>query len=269
MKNCQTIIFSRNRSLQLHLCLSTLLNHCKDILEVSDINVLYRNDPEHDKSYETLMSEFPMVNFVKEENFKNDLLKLVSNETNISYVTFVVDDTVFTSDFSMNEVVSTLVENDDCIGFSLRLGLNTHVCFPYNCEQGIPDTIKISNNILKYNWQTAEYDFNYCLELSSSTYSLQDILEILENCEYSSPNTLESVMSSCCLEDKPVLLMFKKSVAFSIPINKVQSSHPNRSADVNPDTLRLMYEKGFRFNSRQFDGYVSGAAHEIPENIEV
>ena len=43
----------------------------------------------------------------------------------------------------MKQVVSTLVENTDCIGFSLRLGENCVRCFPYDCEQAIPKTEKI------------------------------------------------------------------------------------------------------------------------------
>jgi hypothetical protein len=276
MKKCKTIIFSRNRSLQLHLCLTTLLNHCTDILQTSDVTVLYRNDPEHESSYATLMSEFPQISFKKEENFKKDLLSLLPHESNISWgktppdmVVFLTDDTICTGSFSMEKVISTLVENKDTIGFSLRLGLNTSVCFPYNCEQAIPKTEKVSKNILKYDWRTAEYDFNYCLELSSSCYPVENVIDILRDCEYNSPNSLESIMSSCCLEDKPNLLMFEKSVAFSYPMNKVQTTHPNRSGDFNPDTLRLIYEKGGRFESRQFDGYVSSGAHEIPESINL
>jgi len=279
MKKCRTIIFSRNRPLQLTLCLQTLLNHCKDILEISDVTVLYRNDEEYRKSFDNLMSEFPQISFKKEENFKKDLLSLLLHESNIlwgknekstpAYAVFLTDDTICTNNFSVEQVISTLVENKDCIGFSLRLGLNTNYCFPYNCEQAIPKTEKVSKNILKYDWQTAEYDFNYCLELSSSCYPVENVIDILRDCEYNSPNSLESIMSSCCLEDRPNLLMFEKSVAFSYPMNKVQTTHPNRSADFNPDTLRLIYEKGGRFESKQFDGYVSSGAHEIPESINL
>ncbi len=277
MKNCTTVIFSRNRSLQLHLTLSTLFNHCSDIEKESIINVLYKNDPEHEKSYDTLKTEFPTVNFVKETNFKQDLLNLVKpHESNISWgsvppymVVFITDDTIFTDDFSMKKSISTLVENKDAIGLSLRLGLNTFRCFPYNCDQKIPKVKNISDNILKYNWQTAEYDFGYPLELSSSIYPLNNIIEILENCQYNSPNSLESRMSECVLGDKSNLLMFEKSVAFSAPLNKVQSTHPNRSANFSPDTFRVMYEKGIRINPKQFNGYASNGAHDIPEKIEV
>jgi len=279
MKNCQTIIFSRNRALQLHLCLTTLLNHCEDIIEVSNVTVLYRNDPIHEPSYDILMSEFPQISFRKEENFKKDLLNLLSNESNISwdknekstptYAMFVTDDTIFTGDFSMKQVISTLIENNDCIGFSLRLGNNTNYCFSLDNFQEIPKTQELNNNILKYNWTNSQYDFGYSLELSSSVYPLENIIEILINCDYSSPNTLESVLSSCCLEYKPELLMFKNSLAFSAPLNLVQVTHKNRNAGHDPDTFRRLYEKGIRFDDKQFDKIVTNSAHWIPENIEV
>jgi hypothetical protein len=279
MKQCRTIIFSRNRPLQLDLCLKTLLNHCTDILQQSEITVLYRNDEEYRKSFGNLMSEFPQISFKKEKNFKKDLLSVLSNESNISwgknsptipdFVTFIVDDQIFTENFSMSVVEDCLDKNKDCIGFSLRLGKNCVRCFPYDCEQTVPKTEKVSKNIVKYNWQEAEYDFNYCLELSASTYRINDLIEMLDICDYDSPNSLESIMSSCFYKDKPNLLMFAKSSSFSYPMNKVQISHPNRSGDFNPDTLRLIYEKGGRFESKQFDGYVSSGAHEIPESINL
>jgi hypothetical protein len=169
----------------------------------------------------------------------------------------------------MTNVIKTLDKYKNCIGFSLRLGLNTKICFPYNCEQKIPPIVDVDNHALMFNWQVAECDYSYPLELSSSVFPLENIIEILTGCMYDSPNSLESCMASCLIKDIPNLLMFPKSTCFSAPLNKVQSSHPNRSADFNPDTFRLMYEKGLRFDSKQFDGYVSNGAHEIPEKIEV
>jgi hypothetical protein len=273
MKRCVTVIFSRNRALQCHLLLSTLFNHCKDIEQESNIFVLHRNDSEHEKSYETLKTEFPTVNFVKETNFKQDLLKLLlSNESNISWgknVCFLTDDSVICNDFNMTNVIKTLENSRDCLGFSLRLGLNTKFCYPYNCEQAVPHVINVNKNVLMFDWQKAEYDFGYPIELSSSVYPLENIIEILQNCQYFSPNSLESCMAGCYIEDKPNLLMFPKSVCFSSPLNIVQDTHKNRNAGHDPDTFRRLYEKGIRFNATQFDNITPNAAHWIPENFEV
>lgn len=280
MKPVITIIFSRNRALQCHLTLSTLLNHCTDIKQESDIFVLHRNDPEHEPSYETLKTEFPTVTFVKETNFKQDLLSLVlSNESNISwgknedfegkFVCFMTDDSVVCNNFSMSNVMKTLNNGRDCLGFSLRLGLNTKFCYPYNCEQAVPHVVNVTLDTLMFDWQKAEYDFGYPLELSSSVFKVEDIIEILSGCEYGSPNSLETCLAGCYIEDKPNLLMFGKSACFSMPLNLVQDTHKNRNANHDPDTFRLLYEKGIRFDSKQFDGFISKGAHDLVENIEV
>jgi len=266
-KQCRTIIFSRNRALQANLLLTSLFRHCNDILDVSDVYILHRNDPEHEESYKTLMSEFPQVNFVAETNFKNDLLALV-HESDISWCFFLVDDTIFTKNFTLTEIIGNMTYNiGDTLGFSLRLSPKTNYCFPYNCFQEIPKYEKVSGGVLKYNWQNAEYDFAYPLELSSSLYNKNDVLEILEDCEYNSPNYLETRLAECHVSNKPNLLMFEKGVAFSTPLNLVQRSHPNRNAQHDPDTFRLLYEKGMRIDAGQFDGYMNRGCHEIPDKI--
>ena len=76
MKKVVAIIFSKNRALQLDLCLRTLQLHCADIHKISDVNVLYKADDHHKESYEILKREYPDVNFVEEVSFKQDLLEI-------------------------------------------------------------------------------------------------------------------------------------------------------------------------------------------------
>ena len=265
-KKIVTVIFSRNRSLQIDLCLRTLQLHCADIHKLSNVAVLYKADDPHKVSYEILKREYPDVNFVEEVSFKQDLLDIVHDK---SVILFCVDDTIFTEDFLLANVVSNLDGNPDCLGFSLRLGLNTNFCFPYGKSQDIPATVKIENGVAnKYNWQSAQLDFGYPLELSSSAYRLEDINEILNDCKYSSPNSLEDSMVRCHIHTKPNLLMYDKSVAFSNPINKVQTDHPNKSGDISADVLLQYFMAGYRINAEPFNQYKNTGAHELV-NIEV
>ncbi len=286
MKDNVVVIFSKNRAMQLTLCLETLFEHCNDILDVSTINVLYKVDPPHRESYEIVKKEFPQVNFIEEVNFKEDLLKIVlphesniswgsvppymglNNENNPYMVVFLTDDSVFTADFSMEEVISTLVENKDCLGFSLRLGKNTRHCYPYNCEQKVPEMENVKDTIYKFNWQEAEYDFAYSLELSSSAFRLIDVVAVLISSDYSNPNFLESNMdqfSKFYRNNKlnPNLLCFETSVAFSNPLNRVNSSHPNRSGNVSEDRLMELFMEGYRIDGTLFDDFISNGAHQL------
>jgi len=267
MKKVVAIIFSKNRALQLDLCLRTLQLHCADIHKISDVNVLYKANGHHRESYEILKREYPDVIFVEEQSFKQDLLNIVHNKSGILFS--IVDDTVFVEDFLLANIVSNLESNLDCLGFSLRLGLNCSFCFPYGKPQDIPATTKIDNGVVnKYNWQTAQLDFGYPLELSSSAYRLEDIMEILDNCDYHNPNSLEDRMAGCHIQVKPNLLMYDKSVAFSNPLNKVQLDHPNKSGDIDADVLLQYFMAGYRINAEPFNQYKNTGAHELV-NIEV
>ena len=267
MKKVVAIIFSKNRALQLDLCLRTLQLHCADIHKISDVNVLYKANGHHRESYEILKREYPDVIFVEEQSFKQDLLNIVHNKSGILFS--IVDDTVFVEDFLLANIVSNLESNPDCLGFSLRLGFNTNFCFPYGKSQDIPATVKIENDVAnKYNWQSAQLDFGYPLELSSSLYRLEDINEILNDCKYSSPNSLEDSMVRCHIHTKPYLLMYDKSVAFSNPINKVQLDHPNKSGDIDADVLLKYFMAGYRINDAPFNQYKNTGAHELVD-IEV
>ena len=266
MKKIVTVIFSKNRSLQLDLCLRTLQLHCADIYKLSDVNILYKADDHHRESYEILKREYPQVIFVEETSFKEDLLDIVHNK---SVILFCTDDTIFTEDFLLANVVSNLDNNQDCLGFSLRLGFNTGHCFPYGKSQDIPATTKIENGVAnKYNWQSAQLDFGYPLELSSSAYRLEDINEILNDCKYSSPNSLEDSMVRCHIHTKPYLLMYDKSVAFSNPLNKVQLDHPNKSGDIDADMLLQYFMAGYRIDDKPFNHLKNVGAHELVD-IEV
>ena len=267
MKKVVTVIFSKNRSLQLDLCLRTLQLHCADIHKSAYVNVLYKADDNHRESYEILKREYPDVIFVEEQSFKADLLNIVHNKSGILFS--IVDDTVFVEDFLLANIVSNLESNLDCLGFSLRLGLNCSFCFPYGKLQDIPATTKIDNGVVnKYNWQTAQLDFAYPLELSSSLMRLEDIIEILNNCDYNNPNSLEDAMVSCYVQTKPNLLMYDKGVAFSNPINKVQTDHPNKSGDISADVLLQYFMAGYRINAEPFNHYKNTGAHELVD-IEV
>ena len=266
MKKVVAIIFSKNRALQLDLCLRTLQLHCADIHKLSSVNVLYKVDDNHRESYEILKQEYLDVIFIEEQSFKQDLLDIVRDK---SVILFCVDDTVFVEDFLLANIVSNLDNNPDCLGFSLRLGFNTVHCFPYGKSQDIPATTKIENGAAnKYNWQSAQLDFGYAMEISSSLYRTEDIVEILDNCDYNNPNSLEDRFAECHIHTKPNLLMYDKSVAFSNPINKVQLDHPNKSGDISADVLLQYFMAGYRINAEPFNHYISKSAHELVD-IEV
>ena len=63
-----TLIFSKNRACQLELLLRSLN---------MPVSVLYTFDPEFAAGYLKLIKMYPQVNFIKQTNFKSQLIKFV------------------------------------------------------------------------------------------------------------------------------------------------------------------------------------------------
>ena len=274
MDNIVVVIFSKNRAMQLDCCLHSFFDNCA---EKVDISVLYTNTTEeHENSYKILQKTYENVVFLREKSFKSDLLSILCNKM---YVLFVVDDAIFTTSFSLEKIINTLNIHSKTIGFSLRLGTNTKYNYPHDSLQIIP-RYSLFDDIMVYQWTTANLDFAYSVELSSSIYKIVDLLPLLEQVPFVGPNDLEwmfYINLGYFANFKPLLACFEKSVCFCDPINKVQSVNENRvwqNKKYFSDELLKMFNEGYRINIEKFKGFVSNACHQevelefIKENSE-
>ena len=117
-----TIIFSKDRAMQLEATLLSLKHHCEDF-GLMDLTVLYNTSTTlHEHSYKLLQSSLNQtlkINWVRESEFQSDLLRLLRGH---EYVLFLVDDNLFVHHFSIASVCEKLSKMQDALGFSLRLG---------------------------------------------------------------------------------------------------------------------------------------------------
>jgi hypothetical protein len=202
------IIFSKDRPLQLDALLRSLALHCGD-LRLARVQVLYANSQADGGSlYEKVHREHGWAQFIRERDFKRDLLQLIGDA---DHILFLVDDTLFVRGFTIAEVQAALRTQREALGFSLRLGRNTTYCYPLNRSQRLPEFSAVAGEkLLKFKWPGADLDFGYPLELSSSVYRARELLPMLARCEFSNPNTLEGRLAgqtSYC-EAMPFLLCF-------------------------------------------------------------
>lgn len=270
VKSVGTIIFSKDRAMQLEACLSSLLNTCSDSWAL-DISVIYKATDDHMESqYNLLRLKYATIEFVKETSFYNDLVHSLKP---FQHILFIVDDCVFRKAWSVVNIIQLLAEHTDALGFSLRLGLNTTFCFSLEREQDIPEyeEICISNGsrILSIDWTSADADWGYPLEVSSSFFRSDDILRFINNVQgILNPNTLESYLSKNAYvfaDTRPRLLCYSESAAFCIPFNLVQDRYFNRSV-LNPTrsavVLAWLFENGYRFDTSNLIRFVPNACHE-------
>ncbi|MHB8931596.1 MAG: glycosyltransferase family 2 protein, partial [Melioribacteraceae bacterium] len=265
-------VFSKDRPLQLDATLRSFILHCKDFSD-HDVKVIYKTSSDHYQGlYDILIQEYSdktNIEFKPEKDFKSDVLSTILS---YEYVLWLVDDNIFVNDFSLKYLADTFKEQNDVLGLSLRLGKNTTYCYPLNKNQTLPQFTKISSEILKYDWRSADLDFNYPLEVSSSIYRTSDMLTFLLKINFINPNSLEGEMaanSKYFAELYPNLLCMEKSLTFCNPINKVQvEAIDNRTSeltDYSAENLALKYEEGFRVDVDSYNGFMPNACHQEVE----
>lgn len=285
------IVFSKDRPLQLHATLSSYYRHALDAEEAS-LYVIYKaTSVEFAKGYSLIKTELPpTIKWIQETNFKHNLLdaihyshcgsglldqllSVISNKIfptssfSCTSILFMVDDTIFTGPFSLLQINNLLLEHPDSIGFSLRLGRNTTYCYSHGSIQQLPSFI-ILDQALKFHWLGQSGDFGYPLEISSSVYRTTDIAFLLRKSRYINPNQLEQCLSASTKllnEKHNSLLCFSQSVAFSTPINKVQSIYDNKSGSndaYSSHALNMLLLGGHRIDIAKFTGYISNGAHQ-------
>lgn len=259
------IIFSKDRAMQLDGTLRSLFMHCKD-KEAIDLNVLYTTSQDlYEREYQRLFVDYPSVSFIKEKDFKADLLSLLPDSQE---VLFLVDDNIFVRDFHVEHAIDELRKTHDSICFSLRLGNNTDCCYMLKKQQAIPKSNTLPHGICQYEWISAEYDFGYPLEVSSSIYRVSDLFPLLRQLDYSNPNTLELALDNSkhfFQVIKKSILCFENSVTFCNPINMVQTLWKNRAGEnssYSPRKLAEMYDEGYRIDVERFSSLTPNSCHQ-------
>jgi hypothetical protein len=188
-----------------------------------------------------------------------------------SGILFLVDDNIFTQDFSILPALEALLKNPAALGFSLRLGHNTIHSYSDNQPQSLPTFIKLKKGFLKYKWPVAEGDFGYPLEVSSSLYLASTLIPFLAILQFRNPNELESAMASRTSVFRmthPELVCFEQSVTFCNPVNVVQSFNANRAAEnfhYSVDDLLERFVCGERVDVESYSGFIPNACHQEVE----
>jgi glycosyltransferase involved in cell wall biosynthesis len=251
--------------MQLEAMLLSFRRHCRDF-DMARINVLYTTSSgRYENQYRQLQSTFERVTFVRETDFKKDLLALA---TDSGFVLFLVDDNLFVSDFALADARHHLNHQPSALAFSLRLGRNITYHYMSDRPQSAPAFTELGSDVLTHDWTSATRYFGYPLDLSSSVYRTEDLRPLLMSLDYTNPNTLEAALdfSKAHYRQKRMhLLCYARSVAFCNPINIVQRTYKNRGGDKNQnsvDYLAQQFDAGKRIDIERFAGFTPNSAHQ-------
>ena len=258
------IIFSKNRPLQLDLCLTSIEKNFPD----ADNVVIYTNSYEFKESYETLKKEHPNVEYwPQSDSLFQDIYLAIMNSQN-EYICFFTDDNIIYQ--PLPPLKKHILDNPEITCFSLRMGINinkrSHAGQTFNDVAA--ELYQIDDIYLCWNKTKNAYGsyWSYSMSVDGHIFRKKDIEEMFDEMWYlnqrythweQTPNRVESIMQRFWTSTKPMIASFMNSVVVNSPNNRVQDSHLlNKSGEVynyTPEDLLEKYTEGRRINLEMLD----------------
>lgn len=255
------VIFSKDRPMQLF---ALLRSYYENVTPPSALIVLYNaSGKKYEKAYIELANYFIQydIEFVKEADFKNDLVSIVEKVKN-EKIFFLVDDILFIRKVDMNDYINC---NSHNVIASLRLGKNLSRCYTSSVKQPLPEFLAENSpqNKMKWKWSNGHYDWNYPLSVDGNLFLTDEIEILLKICEYKAPNSLEKNMQwfkSMFIGRYGIC--YKESVIVNIPFNKVQNENINISSNIRPEKMLKYWEEGYEIDIKKYFGIHTVSAHQ-------
>jgi hypothetical protein len=258
------IVFSKDRAMQLELFLRSFNKYVTNYVNYK-INILYTFSNENFKlGYDKLMKKYNYlssesnlsVNWVKETDFKSNLISLI--DMNNNYIVFFVDDIVFKNPIDFYDEQMTIFENDpDILCRSLRLQPNFK--YSYASKEIMTNPEFLEHNI--YNWKDESGDYGYPMSVDGHIYRTKDIIPYILKLPYKNPNSFEGQMAIYPML-KPKMIIYDKSIIINNPCNKVQTNNPNFHGNISAEFLNNKYLDGYIISLENFDGIETETCHQ-------
>lgn len=250
------IIFSKDRACQL----DALLRSLKDNMRVPHkVTVLYKvSNEEYLKGYYTVIGNRinPVIDFVRESDFKKNLIDIYVPTPEYPLSMFFVDDNILKEPLVEDNLIKEFYEDANVFSLSTRLGRNTEYCYPVSRHTGIPNIV---NN--RYNRNISDGDWSYVWSVDGNIYRTRDLINYVGNFNYHNPNEFEGYMGGN-IETPLFMMCFEKSKTINIPCNRVQDAFPNRNGGLyTPEELNYLYLSGKRIKLQPIYEINNNACH--------
>lgn len=261
------VIFSKNRACQLELLLRSIKEKFVKWNE-SKISILYKaTTEEYESGYQLVIKLHPEFKFVKESNFKDDLIRLT--DTFSKFTMFFVDDNVFIRPFSLSETpVSTFMNSEDILTLSLRMAPYITKCYTQKRDVKVPilnnfiwNWIEAANNDLFHGYPS---DWGYPMSVDGHLFRTKDIILSIINLPYKAPNTFEAYLSTRPITVRKNMICFETAKILNIPANKVQEENGNHAGvtcSLTADEINSKFLKGSIIDTNGIYDLVTPSPH--------
>jgi hypothetical protein len=265
-----TIIFSKDRPLQLDLCLKSI----KKNLVGSDaitITVIENYSEKYRNSIETLKTEHPEVNFSQQtdKNLFKCTWSMLSIENKNPLVCFFTDDGIMFKEQGVG-IIEKVMQDINVVTYSMRMGLN--VVRREHQGQSAPDQfcknpqrsrVDLENGVLYWD-KTAHFYGNYWSyshSVDGHVFRYNDIfdwtdsictLSVHNGLKCQTPNDYEAGLQTVWCSTTQWMSSSLESCYVNSPNNRVSDNfHDNSSGDTHycsPDEMLRLYEQGKRID---------------------
>jgi hypothetical protein len=257
----KSIIFSKNRPLQLDLTLSSIK---ENFISRGSVSVICYIDDPYIESYKRVESEHPDIKFINEKLHSGHLLDIVIEEiiNGEKYVSFFTDDIIFYQEFNyssndLNDIFS--IQSMACL--SLRLGINTILRnAEQNIQDNIPEVYRHENGLLIWDRLSIPPGgyWAYPLSVDGHIFEKGKILPIIRAIDkiqthvypsQRSPNKLEELMQMFFFHVPNLMSCPEYSCIVNSPNNRVQNVILNQYGNKfnhSPSDLLDLYMGGHR-----------------------
>lgn len=242
----KTIIFSKDRPLQLHACLESLF-HYSD-LSLENTYIIY-NDKE--ESYNQIRNNFIYLNWINDEDHFDQVLRnLVDSFSSSDHVLLVCDDAVFVRHFEFVPILQQL-QDESVLSFSLRLGNSIH---------SKPKRI-LEDGCYRWKWPGIHWHWGYPFDVSSCIFKQPVVKFIIDHTHgLKNPNSLEAAGDLYCKMHMgvkyPWMCHFDSDpICVFADVNRVQDVAPNPfhgGPEENAKVLAEKYRNNYRLNWKKF-----------------
>lgn len=271
------IVFSKDRPMQLHLLLESILAN----FDVEDfkLNILYKaSNDEYNRGYNTVRDLFPQFTYKKEESFKEDVLSFFNDS---EYTVFFTDDDIIYKHIKITkDEMQNIFSFSDAICFSLRLGLNTTNCYTmqrlnklenYKTHSFYHD-INLIEPIISWKVSDGTNDYAYPMSVDGHIFKTAPIKYLCQVLEYTNPNLFEGFLSKAATNDM-IIASYEHSKLVNSPINRVQETFQNLSGlkyKYTSEDLNEMYLDGVTLDFKKMNfEEINGCHQEIRPMFKV
>lgn len=263
-----TIIFSKDRPLQLDLCLKSIAKNWI----TNNITVIFKcSSYEYLEAYKQLKNEHNNIYFLYQQNSLTEILHTeLINLHNCKYISFLTDDNiVYRKCLNTTEDIDSHFEKSQIDCFSFRLGIN--ITHQNNNKIQQPVFGKLNNNTLCWNrcLHLPHTYWNYPLSVDGHIFQTSLIKKIWEDLQHKSintPNKFEILLQRYFFEIGPIMSCEIYSNVVNTPNNRVQEEAPNwfgHIYNLHQNDLLKLYSEGKRIDFEKLSFNINTPHQEI------